>query len=440
MTTNATPSSRFDGFAWLYIGTGVVVWIAPSLGVFGSLLRVIFALAGVAVAIVIYWRGQKVSRLRATEQAAFAMVLGGVLIAAVSPIGIQYSAARLINWIMFWPIALVFFQRPRYAAIAVALFGCTAIQAIAVSLQYQGALGGTWGGAIISGTEYNPFTSSWITRYTGLILDPNNLAVLMNLAAISAVTVFLLDRRWVIRTVCLIVLVVSAIVLVLTGSRGGLIAVPLGFAAFALIRGTKGLASLSAGAAAAIYAALVVRWDSLQNVLATATGVLDGQDASLTQRFAVWGSRQLDGFQLLVGKGFGGYDVDRLSGSGFDIAPDAARSVTIDNAWLKLLLEGGAVSVAFFLFLFATAFVAIWRARNRSYEDKTIAAAIGASLTVVLWRSFSVDALDINPYNFVLPVIVGASYAVGCASSVTSPSAVTQRRGDGSRHPIKASA
>jgi len=404
---------RFDAYAWLYIATYVTVCVAPSLGLAGTLLRTTCAALGATAMVLLYFGNSDSIRLRRSEQAAFALVVGALLICAVSPIGPEYVIARMVNWLMFWPLMFVFFHRPRFAALAIAAMLAGVLEAIGVLLQSQGILGGVWGGALVSGSEYNPLTSQWLVRYTGFILDPNNLAIIMNLAAIAATSVFLSTRRLAARIACASVFCLAIVIIVLSGSRGGLLALPIGFLVYALLIGARGVAALLGSAAIAAYIAVSAQWDSLDNLISTLTGALDGQDESLVSRFAIWSSHQLEGFQYLVGSGFGGYDVSALSGSGFDIAAESAKSATLDNSWLKLMLEGGALAVGAFAFIFYVAFAAVLRGRTSGELNRYVVAAVGATLSVLLWRSLSTDALDINPFNCIVPLAVGASFAVG---------------------------
>lgn len=410
-----SPANR-DAYALLYFVTFIVVSVAPSLGLFGTVARTSCAVLGVVAAGLVYLGTRDARRLRGSEQAAVAIVVGALLVASVSPVGPAYVVARLFNWLMFWPMMFVFFHRPRYPALAAAAITGGMIQATGVVLQARGVLGGVWGGALISGNEYNPMTSEWLTRYTGFVQDPNNLAILMNLSAIAAVTVMILNRSVALRTICGGAVAISVMVVVFSGSRGGLLALPIGFFVYALIVGTRGIAALLATAAIGAYLAVSFRWDSLNNLVSTLTGALDGHDQSLVQRFAVWSAHPVEGFQYLVGSGFGGYDAGAFSGSGFDIASDSARSATVDNAWLKLLLEGGAIAVCAFLAIFVVAFAAVVRGRRGERTNRVLAAGVGAALTILLWRSISTDALDINPFNFILPMVVGACFAVGSTS------------------------
>jgi O-antigen ligase len=273
----------------------------------------------------------------------------------------------------------------------------------------KGVLGGVWGGALISGNDYNPITSRWLVRYTGFVQDPNNLAILMNLCAIACLSVAWMRRDRRVRMLMIGGVAASAGVVVVTGSRGGLIGIPLGLLVFSLFTGTRALMRISIFAAIGSWAALNAHFSSLDGLLSTFTKVVGGQDQSMQHRLAVWTRYQEEaGRSPIFGQGFGGYNQTALRGSEFNVSVDAARQATVDNSWLKLLLETGIIGVTFAALVALCFGTALIRAATTG-APRPVVAGVGAAMAIIAWRSVSTDVLDINPYDMIVPLLIAAA-------------------------------
>ena len=410
MRRDGTKSGmKFDGYSMLIIVSGVTVTVAPSLGGIGTYARMMCALwAAVALMHIRLSPEPRLQRSRVIDQMAILGFFAALAMAATTPVGFAYGISRLTNWLMFVPLGIVFFRRPRYAALAVVALLVAAVQTVGVLLQVKGVLGGVWGGALISGNDYNPITSRWLVRYTGFVQNPNNLAILMNLCAVACLSVAWMCRDRRLRMVMICGVATSAGVVVVTGSRGGLIGLPLGLLVFSLFTGTRALIRIGILAAIGSWAALNAHFSSLDGLLSTFTKIIGGQDQSIQHRLAVWTKYQEGGLSPIFGQGFGGYNQTALGGSGFDVSADAARQATVDNSWLKLLLETGVIGVTFAALVVLCCGTALIRAVSTG-APRPVVAGVGAAITIVLWRSASTDALDINPYNMIVPLLIAAA-------------------------------
>jgi uncharacterized membrane protein len=116
--------------------------------------------------------------------------------------------------------------------------------------------------------------------------------------------------------------------------------------------------------------------------------------------------------EILFGAGYGGYaESGRLKR--FDLANQKARQraligVTVDNGWLKLFLEEGLLGLGLFLAIFSAA---LWRSFSaRRGAERVLALTTGAVLVALGVRALSADVLDINPWNFLIWLLVGLAF------------------------------
>ena len=113
---------------------------------------------------------------------------------------------------------------------------------------------------------------------------------------------------------------------------------------------------------------------------------------------------------LVTGVGYGGYGdaaagVDVLDVSG----TENGTALTIDNAWLKLLIEEGVIGVL----LFAAVMIAGIRSALAAMRQATtrITAIVASSILLLLaFQGISVDSFDINPWNAFLWLALALSY------------------------------
>ncbi len=414
----------------LYVAVLALLPVAPALGASGTALRLFLAslVAFFLLSDVLSGKEHSAPGWLQLVGIAFAALL--LLAAITTPVGIAYGLARITNWLMFVPLMFLYLRRPDLPAVAVGCLSSAAIQCGGVMLQYIGVLGGTWGGALISGRDYNPLTSRWLTRYTGFVGDPNTLGLILALAIIVAAVLFVQGKSGGRggRIVMAASLTTSIVALVLTGSRGGLLAVAIAFLILGIYAGARGVSALAGIAFTGGVWVTSTDVLALRGVTNTFAGLFNGSDSSLVQRLGVWGSYASRDISPWFGAGFGGYNPEALSGSGLDIDPMSARAATVDNSWLKLYLETGLIGVTFLLIIVAGATLAALRCRG--VGDRLLGGAATAALAVIVWRSTSVDLFDINPVNAILPL------ALAVCLSLSPPRAYEGRLEAPRRRPV----
>ncbi|MGI8804671.1 MAG: O-antigen ligase family protein [Thermoleophilaceae bacterium] len=138
-------------------------------------------------------------------------------------------------------------------------------------------------------------------------------------------------------------------------------------------------------------------------------------------------SRDLTVPDIVFGPGFGRY-AERDDLSGFELGDREARRkaqirATVDNGWLKLFLEEGLIGTGLFLAIFATALRRSFSARHTAY--RALALTTGALLVAFGARALSTDVLDVNPWNFVLWLVVGLAFAAASEDARRRTSAET---------------
>jgi O-antigen ligase len=409
---------------WLYASVIFLTCLAPSLGTVGTVAR--FALAGVVFIVLIYLQSKDDPGLPTSLKVGIAILMLSLIISTIGAASAAYGIARLLNWTMFLPALWLAYRRPDVRGMAFGIIVTCLFQMAGVGLQMLGLMGGTWGGLLISGTTYNPETSSWLTRYTGFIANPNNLALLLacGIIVLAACMLSNIPTRLKLTSLGLICLFSAGVVL--TGSRGGLVAVTLGVLVLFMAAGRRGMAL---GILAAGIALAVLQFGAsqqLDRVVASFGQILSGGDASAVQRSSLWlarfGTAQEGG--LALGSGFGGYAPGLFSDQqGLDVDPKAARLATVDSAWLKMLLESGILGLtAMAITLLHPMLGSVIKSSGSS---RLWGITAGSILVAIVWRSLSVDMLDQNPWNAVIFLTVGlaaASHGTGPApADATSP-------------------
>lgn len=375
-----------------------------------------------------------------------AIVVGGMLLGAVRPVpqwgGLQWSAllfaayqfvplalapggyglTRWVNWVVFIPFAFALFDR-RSMRVALAATATTgALLVTGVVLQSLGLLGGTWGGAVLGGA--GTVEEVRVTRYTSFLLNPNDLAQLSLIVVVASVAAFGQAGR---RTRVLLLMLTMALVGVslLTASRGALLggAVVLAWMTVrARLRQAVGV--LLAGCIAVCLLVLLVpaAQTSAQSTVGSLSAIVNGKDVSADARVALWHQRLSAGQRNpVVGVGYGGYALDAAAtnidlGDG-EARKDLYRVLTVDNGWLRLYLESGLLGV---VLLGAVIVAAVWssvlassRGRYGVWPD-----ALAALLLAMCARGVSADVFDINPWNFVLWLLVGLISSMRSAEDV----------------------
>ncbi|MGB3830212.1 MAG: O-antigen ligase family protein [Ornithinimicrobium sp.] len=387
-----------------------VVTIAPSLGAGGTVLRT--ALAGVAVIAVM----RDHSRLQPSQALlAFTWV---TLVAAMtlgSP-DLGQGIVRAINWLMFMPLIFLAAHPGHWAIVTrSALFTCW-VHLIAVGAQMLGLLGGTWGGLLTSGADYDPSRNNWLTRYTGLLYNPNDLGLILALGVVVALMLASErggSRAWF--AIPSAALFTAGIIL--TGSRGAVLALVLGIVVLLVFLPTlHRLLVISLAVVTTI--ALTTREGETRLVLSSITDIFTGADRSASTRQNLWSTYLDRADNLVIGNGFGA----TVKAGAVDSAAAPSAIATVDNSVLKLLLEGGGLSVAVFLALLAVIYLPLLTLRNGRH--RYAAGAILAGVAMIGFRSGSVDLFDINPWNAIIWLFAGLATGLGAQARASAQRAI----------------
>ncbi|MFC4395226.1 O-antigen ligase family protein [Arthrobacter sedimenti] len=401
---------------WLYAVIIFVTCWAPALGIVGTIAR--FALAGVAVLALVHSFSTPAPRLRGPVKLGIALLLLTLAMSTIGAASTGYGFARLLNWVMFIPLLWLAFRKPDVRGAGFGLVGTSIFQMIGVGLQLAGLMKGTWGGLLTSGATYNPETSAWLKRYTGFIMNPNNLALVLTCAVIVLAACLLAQLPGKTKVGLLGLMGLFTVGIVLTGSRGGLVAVALGVIILFLAAGKRGIAIGMSVVSLAVIAYVITGSRELDRLLESFVEIVSGTDASAVQRSGVWVSRlqTTENGNVIIGSGFGGYAPELFAGQhGLDVDPANARQATVDNSWIKILLESGVLGV---LGMAVTMLPPMCSALWKSKSDRRLwGIASGAVIAALLWRSLSVDMLDQNPWNAFVFLAVGfaAASAAKCS-------------------------
>jgi O-antigen ligase len=348
------------------------------------------------------------------------------LVALVGVPGSAYSAARAINWVMFVPLAFVRLdQRSQRVLVAAALVS-GAVLVFGVALQLAGLIGFTWGGLTLGGAGQFEHHAR---RYTSFTLNPNDLGLAM---LILAVVVHAVTRErtttWRLRLLGSLLASVCLAVVFMTSSRGALIGlVLLGFYWFAIARrtGHYPVAVITGVVVALIALPFLVPSvaPSINKAISSVPGIFHGSDDSAQARRLRWGDVLGSDRNFVTGVGYGGFGDAPAGASVLAVSgTQDSGSLTIDNGWLKLLLEEGLVGVL----LFASVILAGVRSALGAMRHGAarVPAVIASSILLLMaFRGASVDSFDINPWNAVLWLALALSY-----SDAAEPDALSARR------------
>ena len=409
-----------SALGWLFASTILVTCIAPSLGGFGSIVR--FLLAIVAATVLVLDNRSALPRLPKLVVFGLALLILSLSASFLAAPSSGYGAARFVNWVMFIPLFALSFRRPNINATLFGLIATSIIQILGVGLQIAGLMGGTWGGLLTSGEGSG--TKTWLTRYTGFLANPNDLGLLLSIGIIALTACLYAKTSLRLKVFCSALIVLFGSGVVLTGSRGALVAIVLGVLIVFVAVGSRGwVMAIIATTAISIFLHLS-NWDALNRVATSFSSILGGTDGSALQRSAVWGERAASGGNYVLGNGFGGYVSNSLfsKASYFDLDAASARLATVDNSWLKLLLESGAVGVIGLGIVLVVPMIGALR--KFSDGRRLVGIAAGAMLAAMLWRSFSVDILDTNPWNAIFFLLAGTALS---SQTPRGHSAITPR-------------
>ncbi|MGW0455899.1 O-antigen ligase family protein [Gordonia sputi] len=402
--------------------------MTPSLGPTGTYARFILALVGLGITAWILSEKTYARKLQGPAAAVFLCILGvvvwtvGLGVFAASPL---YGLIRFVNFSMFIPIAFVIFSRVRFATGVLAVVAAAAVQLLAVVLQVNGRYGGTWGGITVSGPSASVLAER-ITRYTGFLLNPNNLGLFLAYAGVLAFTCLIFSPGFRERVAASAFFIACLYGVILSSSRTALIAVSVSCLTVAFVRSMwLGLAACGA-AAAIVEGASFIGFVDLSQIVASYTDIANNTDASSRQRSDLWADQlnKLRGWEVFVGKGFGAVDPSLFrhdAVEGFRIKDKLLTAGTVDNSWLKLWLEGGVFAVSLMsAILGGTGLLIIWKlmegrkiaARSSLEADESLfarakLAGLLGLLIIIAFATFSYDILDINPWNSIIWVLMG---------------------------------
>jgi O-antigen ligase len=329
-----------------------------------------------------------------------------MLLAATS----GYGLIRWLNWIMFTPLAFIRFDRRAVNVIASTFVLLAGLMAIGIGLQSMGVLSGTWGGVALS----SPATGyqSHLIRYTSFLQNPNDLALFMLMAALVLLCISLATTR----RLRLLGFVASALcigVIFLSTSRGALIALPVGLGLLLLSAGARTIAYFVGSFFVVAVLALSTPTVGLmaEKTVGSLASIVSGTDLSATARQSTWKARLESAGNPIIGTGYGGYAHLTEDDIRSNERSELAREITVDNSWLKLWLESGTLGVVLLLAIFG-----VTQKETLGLAAKTprglVAALVSALLAVLFVRAMTTDVLDINPWNFVLWLLIGVGFSV----------------------------
>lgn len=387
----------------------VLLPLAPALGGGGTIVR--FVLAGYGVILLALSPNGMAAKLPKTVATALVLLVSYFVFLALLAPSIPYGVTRGLNWVMFIPAALLVFRHPKVNALVFGLLASCALQAGGVYFQLEGRYGGTWGGLLVNGRASVTPTVERITRYTGFVLNPNNLGLLFALTAI--VTLIFILKSPVVLTRIFSLLAFSFLLygVVLTNSRTAIISFALGSLSALLILGLNRLVAMVVIASTVGYIAYQSGWTQVTRFVDSFGDIANETDTSYLARLSLWGERiaDLDALEWIGGGGFGATNRTSFANQqGFSLDDKAQIAATVDNSWLKIWIEGGIVSVVLLLLVVLLSLTSVIRARVIAGNRTTAAAICGVSIAF-FWASLSYDNLDINPWNGFLWLILGIS-------------------------------
>lgn len=399
-----------EKIGWLYASVIFVTCWAPALGMAGTVAR--FGLATVVIVTLSSVDKNKEPRLPGALRLGLAALVLSLLISTLGAASPAYGISRFLNWVMFLPLLWLAYYRPNPKGVVVGLVATGLFQMAGVGLQMAGLMQGTWGGLLTSGLTYNPETSKWLTRYTGFILNPNNLALVLACGVIALAACLLLEIPVRLKMLCAGFIGLFAFGIIASGSRGGLVAVGLGLSLLFFAAGRRGILLSFLAAVASLLVIQFAASQELDRLVSSFAEIASGTDASSIQRSGIWLKRlgEASGGELFGGGGFGGYAPSLFGDQqGFLVDPDLARRATVDNSWLKTLLESGFTGV---VGLALTLLFPMFGSIFRSTGDRRLwGIATGSVLIACIWRSLSADMIDQNPWNAIFFLAAGMAAA-----------------------------
>ncbi|WP_199424941.1 O-antigen ligase family protein [Actinotalea solisilvae] len=370
-----------------------VTTVAPALGPAGTPLRVLVAVAVAALVL------KAPARLRPGTAGVLIVFVLLLMAEALGAPSLEYGMVRLLNWVMFVPLLFVRGDDRTLRVLCASLLVACWIQLAGVALQHTGYIRGTWGGLVVSGSVLDAEGRTLLTRYTGFLGNPNDLGLLLGLGVMVCL-IGLVSRVYARRAGIVVSLAAFTWGLFVTGSRGAILGLVVGLVVVvALLRPRHAAAVTVVGALVGVVPVLTS--DSVRRVIDSIGSILGGRDASASFRSTLWREQLRVNDAWFFGNGFGGYVAGSPTTSG-------TTTGTIDNAWLKLLLEAGLAGCVLLAGLVLSVVVPLLRARREGNDVTSVGRVlVTAGLAMVLWRSLSADLLDVNPWNAILWLMLG---------------------------------
>lgn len=392
-------------------------WLTTLSPVF-SWLRIVLGL-GVLLAI-----AHGSLRLRNPLGSAVHLLLAGfffwqVVVFIAGPLS-AYAASRLLNWLLFAPIAFVVLspRQTRLLTQAILLSGATLL--FGVVLQILGLLQGTWGGSLVRGVGALYLSSREVDiRYTSFLQNPNDLgAVIVIVAAVASIRLGSdrLGRNG--RFLLLLLLGACALALIHTDSQAAYLSfafVALALAATRVVRFPAYMVGVAC-VLGVLAAVLVPRVGAtLLSVPHSTYASIAGEDINADLRSERWTRLLAASPGGALGAGFGGYDPSPPSALGGEGLREQQTRLTVDNGWLKLYLESGVIGLALL-----SLGIALQLAAGLRTMRLNAAHAVGVVILLsVAVRGLTADVFDVNPWNFLVWVALALTAAPGQESIVT---------------------
>ena len=253
-------------------------------------------------------------------------------------------------------------------------------------------------------------------RFSAGTSDPNSVAMTLALGLPMAWYLAMTYRRPLLRWVCRAYLPLGLFGLMLTGSRGGLVAAMVGLLVVPLTMTKLSPGKLAMGIALlALSGALTVAYvpDAIAKRLSS-TGA-SVEDMNLGGRFEIWTAGiKAFGHAPLTGYGAGGFKnaaAPYLRGE-----PRVAH-----NSYLSVLVEEGLIGLILYLLMFVAVFLEVMRlpAFERRYALVQFA-AVATALLPLTWE-------DSKPVWFILAALLGLAHAQATSAGERAPQPLPQR-------------
>ena len=238
--------------------------------------------------------------LPTTAIVAMALALSA---SAATAAGSTYGVVRLINWLMFVPVAFVVMSRNAERLLVLAGLTLLAVLLGGAALQLAGVLSGTWGGLALDNGEN-------ALRLTSVLLNPNDLGLLSAVIAMGAIA-YGSGTSGLGRLLSYLAAAGGLVLLLSSGSRGAML-VLIAFSPILLwtvaSRRTAVPVAVAVGLVAlAAYLAPPIASVSAERAVRSVPGAVRGEDVSAAARKGPRSLLATAPRNAFLGNGFGGY-------------------------------------------------------------------------------------------------------------------------------------